>query len=187
MRMRTKVFALKTCTGTSPLERLTCVLTLNILVLFLSLYCSVLCKFYCFLVFTLRSDITSVYSLLCLMNHCLTSGCEFCIMYSETLEKCVFFFSAKVTEMPSVLSAKLLCRVSAKLKKKLTLCFLLLLRILNYSICSLTLIICLLSTFFSLSLSLFLSFSFDCTNTIADLILLACYLLAVSVLGHQTL
>lgn len=97
------------------------------------------------------------------------------------------FFSAKVTEMPSVLCTKWLCRVSAELKKKLTLCFLLLLRILNYSICSLTLIICLLSTFFSLSLSLFLSFSFDCTNTIADLILLACYLLAVSVLGHQTL
>lgn len=68
-----------------------CVLTLNILVLFLSLYCSVLCKFYCFLVFTLRSDIISVYSLLCLMNHCLTSGCEFCIMYSEMVEKCVFF------------------------------------------------------------------------------------------------
>lgn len=42
-----------------------CVLTLKILVLFLSLYYSMLCKFYCFLVFALRSDITSVYSLLC--------------------------------------------------------------------------------------------------------------------------
>lgn len=73
-------------------------------------------------------------------------------VFRNVREMCFFFFSAKVTEMPSVLSAKLLCRVSAKLKKKLTLCFLLLLRILNYSICSLTLIICLLSTFFSLSL-----------------------------------
>lgn len=77
---------------------------------------------YSFLVCTLRSGITSVYFLLCLMNHSLASGCEICNAYSGTVEKCIF--TVTMTEVSSILCTKLLCRVSAGLKKVAS-CFLL--------------------------------------------------------------
>lgn len=76
-------------------EPIRCFLTLNNVFLLLAPYCFAFCKCYCFLVFTLGSNIAYVYSLFCLMNHSLASGSEICNMYSETLEKCVF--TVKIT------------------------------------------------------------------------------------------